>query len=354
MEKCLEYLGGVKARGLLVAAAAAVLVVLAVAAGASAHRGAQPRHVEFRSASNRVFIYLGERDGYEIGLVLDEPDFAVLYVEEFDPDTQVAATTAYGTHFEGPLAAGRIRARFGAIGSFAAHFVPDGKVRTGRLGKNCEGRHPQEEGGHFVGRIDLHGEGGYFDIASRRVGAYFNRTYRLRCRVRHAAPPPAGKTLREEMEYTSPSSFFGETRSSALLEAGVHEGDRRVDLIARHVEGSSPGADVMALEFESQGKMPVFRSASVPESPAGTLLTSLPGEQPATATLTPAAPFSGEASYLARSHLVHSWTGDLAVRFPGLLQPLTGPEFVSSLCVVSTLLTRYGCDFVPANWEPAE
>jgi hypothetical protein len=84
---------------------------------------------------------------------------------------------------------------------------------------------------------------------------------------------------------------------------------------------------VTALAFEYKGKMPVGRSASAPASPAGTLLTSLPGEHPQTATLRPASPFTGEATYLASSHLSHSWTGDLSVQFPGLLEPLAGPDF---------------------------
>ncbi len=343
-----------KVKGRLVVAAAAVLIALAVSAGASAEGGAQPRHVEFRSPHNRAFISFGERDGYEIGVILDEPDLAVLVVQEFDPDTQVSAATAYGAHFTGSLATGTIRAGFGAVGSLAVHFAPDGKVRRGRREKNCEGRRPQGEDGHVVGRIDLRGEGGYFDVAPRRARAYFNRTYRVRCLVRHASPPPPGRSLLEEVEYATPTLLPRETSSPALLEAGVQEGGRHVDLIATHVPSAPPATDVTALELEYQGKMPVLRGASTPESPAGTLRTSLPGEHPATATLKPAAPFSGEASYLAHSALVHSWTGDLAVQFPGLLQPLTGPEFFTSLCVVSTLRTRYGCDFLPPNWEPGE
>jgi hypothetical protein len=142
--------------------------------------------------------------------------------------------------------------------------------------------------------------------------------------------------------------------SVAQLQAGERQGNRQVYLRATHMAGAPPGAEVSALAFEYQGKMPVGRSAYASSSPAGTLLTSLPGERPPSATLKPAFPFTGEATYLASSHLSHSWTGDLSVQFPGLLEPLAGPDFYSTLCVVSPLRSRYGCDFLPPDWELAE
>jgi hypothetical protein len=346
----------VKAWGRLSVAAGAVLIALAVAAGASANRDAQPRHVEFRPAHSRAFILLGTHGGYELGLAFEEPDFAILYAGHFDPETQSGVSTAYGAHFQGSLSSARIRARFGSLGSVALHFVPDGKARSRPLGKNCEGRRQREEDGHFVGHIDLRGEGGYFQIATRRVGGYVNRTYRLRCRVKHAAPAAPPISLLEELALASPGIFFegGDRGSTAMLGARERQGHREVYLTARHAGRGRPGAEVTAFVVENQAKMPVLRSAFALESPAGTLLTSLPGEHPATATLKPGVPFTGEATYEANSELVHSWTGDLAVQFPGLLQPLAGPEFFSTLCVASLLRSRYGCDDAPPNWEPSE
>jgi len=89
-------------------------------------------------------------------------------------------------------------------------------------------------------------------------------------------------------------------------------------------------------------------------APPGTFLTTLPGEHPATATLKPPAPFSGEAEYVGASPVSHSWTGDLAVQLPGQLLPLTGPEFASSLCVAHAFGSRYGCDFTPPDWQWTE
>jgi hypothetical protein len=98
--------------------------------------------------------------------------------------------------------------------------------------------------------------------------------------------------------------------------------------------------------------MAIGRSAYVEGFP-GTLVTSLPGAHPATATLTPPAPFYGEANYLEKSSTSHSWTGTLGVNLPGLTLPLTGPGFYTSLCVVSPLKAPNGCDFIkPRPLEP--
>jgi hypothetical protein len=336
------------------AAAAVALLALALPAGAAAGPAAHPRHVEFRPPAARATLDLGDHDGYELGIVFEEPDYALLFASTFDGEAQSGADTVYGAHFEGSLAAGRVRARFGSLGSVAVDFVGDGKGRTRPRRKNCEGRPAREEDGHFLGRIDLQGEGDYFAIKTGRARGYVQRSFYLRCRVKRQAPVYPVPSLRERVEPTAALIVSSGAGGVALLQAGRREGNRQVELRAIHQAGAPPGADVMAQAFEYQGKMPVGRSAFALLSPAGTLLTSLPGEHPATATLKPAAPFSGEATYLAKSHLSHSWTGDLSVRFPGLLEPLAGPEFFSTLCVVSPLRTRYGCAFLPPNWEAAE
>jgi hypothetical protein len=342
----------VKARGRLVCAGTIVLA-LVLAPGAAAKTNAHRRHVEVRPPTSRGALYLGERDGYELGITFARPDLAILFAETLDRETQALASTAYGAHFQGSLTGGKVTARFGAIGSISVRFRPEGKARIGRRGKGCDGPSPRDEGGSFVGRIALRGEGGYFHVAARRAEGSLSRTFRVRCRVKHQSPIYPPPSL---VEAVAPGiTFFTSSAggSVALLEAGSREGGRRVGLRAAHMEGGQPGAEVQAVAFEYQGSMPVGRSASVP-SPAGTLLTSLPGEHPATATLKPAAPFSGEAEYLASAPTSHLWSGDLAVQFPGLLQPLAGPSFYSSLCVVSPLRARFGCDFLPPDWQIAE
>lgn len=88
---------------------------------------------------------------------------------------------------------------------------------------------------------------------------------------------------------------------------------------------------------------------------AGTLSTSPPGVHPATATLAPPPPFHGSATFFENTAVSHSWTGTLGIALPGLDLPLTGPEVLTSLCVLSPLRAPKGCDFTRGQkpLEPA-
>jgi hypothetical protein len=352
----LKYLSAVKALGrLVVVAAGAVLLAMVLVAGASARTRAHRRHVEFFPPSSRASMYLGERDGYDIGVSFAEPDLAILQVSAYDDETGDFTSTNYGAHFQGSLPLGHLRADFGSVGSVSVHFRPRGKARTRGPGANCSGRPSRDEAGYFVGRVSLHGEGGYFRIAENRADGSLQRSFRSRCWVkRHQRiyPPPS---LREAVVPRATIPFGGGNGGSlASLQVVVNEDRRQIELRVDHFAGSSSGGDVQLGEREYQGKMPVGRGISIEDAPAGTFLTTLPGEHPPTATLQPPAPFSGEAEYVGTSPTSHSWTGSLAVQLPGQLLALTGPEFASSLCVVRALGSRFGCDFSLPNWQLGE
>jgi hypothetical protein len=148
--------------------------------------------------------------------------------------------------------------------------------------------------------------------------------------------------------------FGGVGTSLASLLAGGREDGREVLVRAAHSEGGAAKTELSALAFEYQGKMPVARTLSEPSAPAAALLTTLPGEHPATATVKGSGPITGEAEYVGASRLSHEWAGDLTAHFPGLVQPLTGPNIYSSLCVVSPLVAPKGCDAVPPDWQGPE
>jgi hypothetical protein len=345
----------VKAWGRLLAAAGAVLVVLAIPAGAFAAPRAHRRHVQVFPATNSGLMIVGEQDGYEIVVAFLEPDLAILHVGRYDNETGTFASTNYGAHFEDSLPFGRLRADFGAIGSLSVRFRPDGKGRLGRESKKCAGRRGGDEYGHFVGRISLRGEGGYFTVHTRRLSGSLTRTFRLRCHVKRRRPIYPPESLREAVvpEMVLPGGG-GTGGSLASLQIQDQEGSRALAMRVDHFAGQREGATVQLVEREYQGKMPVGRSVAIEGTSPGTLLTSLPGEHPKRATLKPPAPFRGEAEYLAESPTSHRWTGTLAVQFPGLLQPLTGPEFASSLCVARAFGSRLGCEFAPPNFQWAE
>jgi hypothetical protein len=344
----------VKARGVLLAAGA-VLVALAVPAGAAARVGVHHRHIEVIPPSAGASVKLGIHGGYQIRVEFEEPDLAVLSVQKFDWSRLGVEETNYGAHFRGSLVGGRVTADFGAVGSFAVRFRPAGPVKKERLPRMCEGRPSRIESGRWVGKFSLRGEGGYFAISTGLAKGRLERSFRIRCRVKRPLPLPRPKSLIERIEphigASIASILLG---SSSSLEAESREHGHLIGMRAGHATGRGPGAEVEAGAFEYQGRMPVGRFVQVIDEPPGTLVTTLPGEHPASAILKPGAPFSGEASYLAVSPTEHSWTGTLAVRFPGLKLPLTGSSFYSTLCVISPLVKPLGCLFKSASWQAGE
>ncbi|MBN9621760.1 MAG: hypothetical protein J0H06_02225 [Actinobacteria bacterium] len=342
-----------KARGSLLAAGA-VLIALLLPAGAAARVGAHQRHVEVVAPTNWSNLLLGNHDGYTVGVVLEEPDLAVLTAVKYDRKRIGVEETQYGTHFKGSLAAGRLSADFGPIGSLAVRFQPGG-TKERQPPKGCEGKSSRREAGRWVGKVSLRGEGGYFAVSAGSAEGERDRTFRLRCRVKREMPKPAPESLRARIEPKIGASLVSIILGTiSSVEAANREGGRRIELRAAHASGTGPGAEVEAGAFEYQGAMPVGRTVQMLSAPPGSLVTSLPGEHPATATLKPSAPFSGEASYRAVSPTDHSWTGSLAVHFPGLVAPLAGPRFFSSFCVISPLVTSHGCEYQSPNWQSGE
>jgi hypothetical protein len=338
-------------------AAGAVLIALAVPAGAAGRGGAHRRHIEFRPPTIGANLLLGTDDGYKVGVVFEEPDLAELIVVKSDHSGLGIAETRYGAHFRGSLHGGRVTADFGSVGSLAVRFRPGGRVREVQPSKGCEGGSARGESGRWVGKVLLRGEGGYFAVSTHSGRGELDRTFRQRCHVRRPRPRPRPRpeSLRERTEPEVGSSIVSIILGTvSSLEAVDTEGGRVVALRAAHASGSGPGAEVEAGAFEYQGRMPVGRTVQILKARAGSLVTSLPGGRPATATLKPSAPFTGEATYLATSPASHSWTGTLEVRFPGLVAPLAGPGFSSTLCVVSMLVEPRGCEYQPPDWQGAE
>lgn len=340
----MKYLAPVKARGLVVVAGT-VLLALAVAAGASARVHVHRRHVEVRPPSAGAELVLGTHGGYRISVVLEEPDLAMLIARKVDPSRFGVEETRYGAHFGGSLLGGRVTAGFGRVGSIAVRFRRRATISEPHPPEGCEGRPPQRESGRWTGNVALRGEGHYFAVATSSAAGERSRAFRLRCQVKRPFPQARPESLRQTIEPSLGSSLVALLLGTvSSLEAASKEGGRVVEMRAAHATGRGPGAEVEAGAFEYQGRMPVGRFVQILSAPPGSLVTTLPGERPAIATLRPGAPFSGEATYLASSPADHSWTGSLAVRFPGLVSPLAGPSFLSSLCVVSPLVKRFGCE----------
>ncbi len=327
-------------------AVAAVLMAVTGTAQAKLDRSA---NFEVQPANTSGAVNLGKAGHYRIGLLMPSDRIAIFYLYGFkvrkkEEKLLAAYSTAYAVHSRSSLASGVIKARFGSLGSFSLRFRPNGKVRKDRPRRGCEGRPALIEYGRFVGRAAFHGEDNYLRFSRSGSEGIITHSFRLQCKKGEALDQAKG-SLRSHVD---PGSFFATRGDIALLYASAREHGRYVGITAGHQAESPPGADLRVGALESKGRMAIGRYALVP-GPAGTLLTSLPGVHPATATLTPPAPFFGQATYQEKPEDSLGWAGTLGVNLPGLKLPLTGPKFHVRLCVLSPLKTRDGCDFFKAE-----
>jgi hypothetical protein len=328
----------------LVGLGAIALMAPAVAAAASKP---QPPRREIQRPTMSGVAYLGEADGYEIAISNPSRHVAILTVDRFgkgeDGSKSTYTQTSYAVRPESTIASGGLRATFGSMGTVNLRFQPSGRTKVGHSTKHCRGRSPQTEYGDYRGTVSLRGEDGYFQLRTNKMSGLRSHTFRLNC-----APGQAHKDVSKRLdEYVAPFEGFTTTSaggSIALILAVSKYGGRYVYLRAAHMQSSAPGAEVQAGALEMEPHMAIGHSAYVTGG-EGTLLTSLPGVHPATATLAPPDPFQGEANFLENSPTSHSWTGTLAVSFPGLDLPLTGPTYATSLCVSDPFKTPVPCDF---------
>jgi hypothetical protein len=324
------------------AAAALLIAVTGTAEARPGHRAS----VEIRPPNTSGFVDLGKSGGYRIGLSMPNDRVAILSIYRFKVmrDKGALFANAYVVHNRQSLKRGAIRARLGSLGSLSLRFRPNGKVRELGPQRGCEGGSSTTEYGRFVGRATFHGENHYLHFSLSGGSGGITRSPRLRCKKDEVRDPVHG-SLRA---YVAPGSFFATQGDIALLYVSRHSHGRYIGVTAGHEEGAPPGAEVRIGILESMKEMAIGRYALVLKAP-GTLLTSLPGVHPASATLAPPAPFFGKATYQEEPTDSRSWSGTLGVNLPGLKQPLTGPGFHTRLCVLSPLKTRSGCDFFKAE-----
>ena len=323
-------------------------VLLAVAGPGEA----KPRRVaklEVQRGNTVGFLRLGKERGYRIFLYMPNKRVVLFYavrIQRVGDDNLGLTYSIYATRNRGNLEHGVVRARFGSLGRASLRFRPDGRVRREDPQGGCEGGDETAEYGSFAGHLSFRGEGSYFHVSSPRGKAYLARSPRLRCEKGQAdeAPP---RSLRK---YVAPTPLFQDEDSIALLYASTRSHGRYVGITAMHSEESPPGADVALGILDSRQGMAIGHAAYL-EGSAGTLLTSLPGVHPATATLAPPAPFHGKATY---SEETGAWTGTLGVTLAGLKVPLAGPDYRVHLCVINPLRDKDGCEFFkaePPNFE---
>ncbi len=245
----------------------------------------------FRLKASHGYTILGfassERiDGRgDIGLIVHRKGAAVFYA---------APATVTPTRLEADL---------GALGRISAEIVPSGKKKQFR--SRCDDDVLRAEPHLYRGTFEFRGEQGYTEVVATDVPEY----------------------PRFFLDFICPSvsseEVLGRGLPGARLRAFYRHQDRRLSL---QLNKNRPGKAM-------------FFSVTLAEVRNGIdIERSVSGRQPATAfdydpllrtaTVEPAPPFSGVASFRRDAAPVNRWTGTLSVDFPGKANvPLTGGAF---------------------------
>ncbi|HEU4736170.1 MAG TPA: hypothetical protein VFS48_03970 [Solirubrobacterales bacterium] len=229
----------------------------------------------------------------------------------------------------GAAGKGRIKARFGSLGRVALRFHPRGKAHLRREpASDCRGGNSLVQPGVFVGKLDFEGEQGYTGFHANRIKGTVTHTKRQVCKMSGG----------EEGDEGLLASLKGSILRAAADESGTSFYASRIE--SKSKPGLSGSAFSATVVESPQPGFSVFRSIqTTAKDPTAFSVVTSHGHV-VEATVTPPAPFSGDATYRrAVAEKSETWAGSLAGNFPGLgMVSLAGPKF----CAEGVLLK--GCD----------
>jgi hypothetical protein len=233
-----------------------------------------------------------------------------------------STTTAYEPRASRSRPAPRfdVHGELGKLGRFDVHFTPRGKPQQLHRYSWCSGPGPTIQPGIVRGEIRFRGERDYTHVLAHQAPAELETLPGQRCHygeVGHSKHPP---------------------RYTATLYV-----DREIPLPAVHFEalrfapGSRPPAHRAfygVFDYERLGSLIVRRDVRL-AAPTSTFLLPNFAVAPETAVIQPPAPFMGSATFARTPESTFSWTGDLAISFPGI-DPvaLAGPSFHLRYCAL--------------------
>jgi hypothetical protein len=263
-------------------------------------------------------------DGFDLKFRFAAGDGYKITVAGYDATAVINATKsdgakgrAWSTYVaRGKVSPTAIHAGFGALGQVDMRFHRSGTVRYGRRHRDCIGADRYTiQPGVFVGTVRFRGEGGYTSADVHRVRGKVVTPRFLRCfdslfeefeRLRHRKPP------KDKPKVTRLSAFARSGLTAMLFGASERAGR----------------AGYLAEIEQTVGSLGIFRGVFVHGSPA----TFAADSALSSAGVTPPPPFSGSASFRREPTGAKSWSGSLAVSFPGAPDvSLTDPRFETQL-----------------------
>jgi hypothetical protein len=236
------------------------------------------------------------------------------------------ATTAYERR--GPLPQPRdgVRGDLGALGSFDVRFIPQGKPRRLPRYSWCTGPGPTIQPGIVRGKIRFRGERGYTRAADHVASAELETVRGQRCHYGETGhskhPPRYTATLQVADESAGASAHFEALRFSPRSRPPA----RRVFYEAAAYDRRGPIDTIRRIRLGTDTS--TFRLPDFPVAPE-------------TAVIEPPAPFTGSGTFTRTPESTFSWTGDLAVTFPGTDPiPLAGPDFRLDYCALRSCIDQ--------------
>ncbi len=265
-------------------------------------------------------LELENHDGYRLDVVAYGQTVMLGVVSGHD-DRAIAIYLAHGT-----VTPTSIRASFADRGRIAVRFRPSGRVLRlpGRLGCIGPGRAAIARIGVYVGELSFHGEGGYTSARAHRMkGSSLDAVAQASCRRK-----PSGAA---RASGSAPEAPGVATHPSAGPELTTLVADGKLPLSRTVFAAQARGggrARFLAVEEGSEGSIAIVRYARV-RGPSSAFVAD---GALSLATVAPPAPFRGAGTLQRGAAGAKSWTGSLAVSFPGAPNvPLTGSLFRTSL-----------------------
>jgi hypothetical protein len=234
--------------------------------------------------------------------------------------------TTYSLHHRLP-AGPDLHFRLGKEGDVDLHFVRDHTVEHAY--PECQGGPEISEVGHFVGTLRLRGRGGFTRVEAHRVRGSVTRVRPRTCHRRKSSGSSFG------LVSVSASKGVPPVPKGALeLIAGTPDGHLHLEAL-RFEEARSAGSEFETFDawIENREGGAIVTSSAFGVTFGGGLVSPEPAKPLSAATVEPAAPFSGSATFQMASPRHGEWSGDLAVELPGYGRvALTGPNFAAGLC----------------------
>jgi hypothetical protein len=223
------------------------------------------------------------------------------------------------------LGDGGFAAKLPGVGRIAVHFEETRRHRV-RVIDNCQGPPMRLRKGDYRGTIRFRGDRGFTTLHARTASGQVRETFRQTCHETVAEPGveeeplgPYPPSLRAAGPVEGGSAYFYAAGPPAAEPPVSSGGIPTVAFEARYLT-RRPGLDLRAITYLGTGSY----TFHVPGWPGGPLTDAI---------AEPPKPFTGKGVFHLESPTTSSWTGGLAIDFPGLGRvPLTGPGFGSELC----------------------